>query len=111
MGLKTGRYMPSILHSLHYRQRWNSRRYIVGIGLAFVLVCLIVGLQLATAPGEQPEAALSSVPRPRATVHPAAVVHGPVRVSANGRYLIDRQNRPFLIVGDAPQALIVNLSE
>src|SRR5262249_892296 len=31
--------------------------------------------------------------------------------SSNGRYLVDQSNLPFLIAGDAPQALMVNLSE
>jgi hypothetical protein len=31
-------------------------------------------------------------------------------ISTNGRYLVDQDNVPFLIVGDAPQSLIVNLS-
>jgi len=35
----------------------------------------------------------------------------PLKVSANGRYLVDQHNIPFLIAGDSPQALIVNLSE
>lgn len=35
----------------------------------------------------------------------------PLKVSANGRYLVDQHNVPFLISGDSPQALIVNLSE
>ena len=35
----------------------------------------------------------------------------PLKVSANGRYLVDQNNAPFLITGDSPQALIVNLSE
>lgn len=35
----------------------------------------------------------------------------PVKKSANGRYLVDQKNVPFLIAGDAPQALMVNLSE
>jgi chitodextrinase len=35
----------------------------------------------------------------------------PLKVSANGRYLVDQHNAPFLITGDSPQALIVNLSE
>ena len=34
----------------------------------------------------------------------------PLRFSANHRYLIDSQNVPFLIVGDSPQSLLVNLS-
>jgi len=35
----------------------------------------------------------------------------PVTVSANRRYLVDQNNVPFLIVGDAPHSLFVNLSE
>lgn len=35
----------------------------------------------------------------------------PLKQSANGRYLVDQKNVPFLIAGDAPQALMVNLSE
>jgi Protein of unknown function (DUF4038)/Putative collagen-binding domain of a collagenase len=34
----------------------------------------------------------------------------PLRISASGRYLVDRNNLPFLIVGDSPQSLINNLS-
>ena len=40
----------------------------------------------------------------------AAPVH-PLKKSANGRYLVDQNNTPYLITGDSPQALIVNLSE
>jgi hypothetical protein len=35
----------------------------------------------------------------------------PVKVSANNRYLVDQNNVPFLIAGDAPQSLMVNISE
>jgi chitodextrinase len=35
----------------------------------------------------------------------------PLKVSANGRYLVDQNNAPVLLTGDSPQALIVNLSE
>ncbi|MGB7767964.1 MAG: hypothetical protein WBN22_03820, partial [Verrucomicrobiia bacterium] len=34
----------------------------------------------------------------------------PVKISANGRYLMDQNNVPFLMVGDAPHSLVVNLS-
>src|ERR1700761_630865 len=34
----------------------------------------------------------------------------PLKVSANHRYLVDQNNVPFMIVGDAPQALVGNLS-
>jgi hypothetical protein len=41
---------------------------------------------------------------------PAAVAAYPVKVSANNRYLVDQNNAPFLITGDSPQSLTVNLS-
>ena len=34
----------------------------------------------------------------------------PLRVGPTRRYLVDRLGRPFLIVGDSPQALVVNAS-
>ena len=35
----------------------------------------------------------------------------PLKVSANGRYLVDQNNIPFLIVGDTPQGLMGQLTE
>jgi hypothetical protein len=35
----------------------------------------------------------------------------PLKVSNNRRYLVDRNNKPFLIVGDTPQGLMSRLSE
>lgn len=35
----------------------------------------------------------------------------PLKVSSNKRYLVDQKNTPFLIAGESPQALMVNLSE
>ena len=35
----------------------------------------------------------------------------PLKVNASGRYLVDRNNRPFLIVGDSPQGLMSRLTE
>jgi Protein of unknown function (DUF4038)/Putative collagen-binding domain of a collagenase len=34
----------------------------------------------------------------------------PLRASGNGRYLVTQQGAPFLLTGDAPQALIANVS-
>jgi hypothetical protein len=34
----------------------------------------------------------------------------PLKASLNNRYLVDQNNVPFLIIGDAPQTLIANLS-
>jgi hypothetical protein len=35
----------------------------------------------------------------------------PLKISANRRYLVDQNDAPFLIAGESPQALMVNLSE
>jgi hypothetical protein len=35
----------------------------------------------------------------------------PLKVSTNNRYLVDQDNVPFLMIGDAPQTLIANLSQ
>lgn len=41
---------------------------------------------------------------------PPGVVY-PVKVDPTGRHLVDQNGTPFLLTGDSPQALIVNLSE
>src|SRR3954454_17323753 len=35
----------------------------------------------------------------------------PLKKSGNGRYLIDSKGAPFLVAGDAPQGLMIKLSE
>ena len=35
----------------------------------------------------------------------------PLKASADGRYLVDQDSTPFLMVGDSPHSLIVNLSD
>jgi hypothetical protein len=39
----------------------------------------------------------------------AAAVALPLKASANGRYLVDQNNNPFLLLGDSPQSLLVNV--
>jgi hypothetical protein len=49
----------------------------------------------------------------RAMSYAAATRHRviyPLKVSRNGRYLVDQRDVPFLMVGDSPQAMIGNLS-
>ena len=46
-----------------------------------------------------------------ASTPPGDVPVYPVKVSTNGRYLVDKNNKPFLIVGDSPQGLISRLTE
>jgi hypothetical protein len=44
------------------------------------------------------------------TCFPAGVAY-PVKASPSGRYLVDQTGKPFLIAGESPQALMVNVSE
>ena len=57
--------------------------------------------------------ALSQRPAQNApsNVRTAAPPAFPLKASANNRYLVDQNNVPFLMVGDAPQTLIANLSQ
>jgi hypothetical protein len=64
--------------------------------IAAVLLLLSLGSERATRAEAQSEAS-------------PKVVY-PLKVGPTRRYLVDRRGRPFLIVGDSPQSMIVNLS-
>ena len=59
------------------------------------------------APPENP-AGVETAPPVRSTAARDATF--PLAVSPNRRYLVDHRDHPFLIVGDSPQALFVNVS-
>jgi hypothetical protein len=61
------------------------------------------------APG--PEASPSALDASPSVDVDASAAAYPVKVGPTGRYLVDQNGRPFLMAGDAPQSLIVNLSE
>ena len=44
-------------------------------------------------------------------VSSAATPAYPLKPSANGRYLVDSNNVPFLIIGDAPHSILANLND
>ena len=66
-----------------------------------VWIGCVVLAALAASPAARPAA---DKPAP-----PAAAF--PLKVAEGGRYLVDRNGTPFLIAGESPQALMVNLSE
>ena len=73
-----------------------------------ILALMTAVIMSAGSAAEQPE-----VPQKQQTgarVASAAPTY-PLKVSANGRYLIDQHSTPFLLAGDSPQALMVNLTE
>ena len=79
-------------------------------GSRLALVASITALFSMTLAGAAPAQGIHRLTRirpfddaPRATY--------PLHVSTNGRYLVGRNNVPFLLMGDSPQAMIANLSE
>ena len=78
---------------------------------ALVVVVAVVGLadyvRRAVSAGPSAAAVQPARPANRLPTRPAAY---PLKVGPTGRYLVGRDGRPFLIVGDSPQALIANAS-
>ena len=72
-----------------------------------ILAMMVVGIT-AGSPAGQPE---TRNKKGSAASVAAETPAYPLRVSANGRYLVDRKDTPFLIAGESPQALMVNLTE
>jgi hypothetical protein len=69
------------------------------------LSAMLMALTLLASCGEKPQEAAASPKVPSAS---SAVY--PLKVSANGRYLVDQNNTPFLITGDVPQTLVARVS-
>ena len=96
------RRAPSIIAS--------RRRALTALALVGAVVIVGLAAYIWRASSVIPAAASVRVASPArllATNRPAF----PLRVGLTGRYLVDRDGRAFLIVGDSPQALVVNLSE
>jgi hypothetical protein len=69
-----------------------------------MLLGIAFGALFVPAPPQGPDRKTTAKPTERTPAYP-------LKKSANGRYLVDQKNIPFLIAGDSPQALLVNLSE
>ena len=52
-----------------------------------------------------------SDPATATTPAPPPVGPGPIKVSANGRYLVDEHGKPWLMLGESPQAMVGDLTE
>src|SRR5215467_80959 len=81
-----------------------------GVVAALALAVVVAGLA-AHARGHSPLGPAGVQLAPPARVLPTPRAAFPLKVGPTGRYLVDRRGRPFLIVGDSPQALIADLSE
>jgi hypothetical protein len=77
--------------------------------LAVAFLALAAATAWSRAPGDTAShtrldsSAAGSIASARSVVYP-------LKVSRNGRYLVDQRNVPFMIVGDSPQSMIGNLS-
>src|SRR5262245_49490640 len=76
------------------------------VAMIAALASLVVVFGVVSAPGRAQGKGGRSAPKPARPL-PAY----PLKKSASGRYLVDQHNVPFLIAGDAPQALMVNITE
>jgi hypothetical protein len=86
------------------RSRRLRRRLLVGVLVSAALVS--TG---CTPP--KPTKKPTTTTQPPKTLPPTASAFAfPVGVSANHRYLVDQQGKPFLVVGDSPQCLSTNLT-
>ena len=65
----------------------------------------------AVFPGTPAHAVVLQAASPGATHTGGEPVVFPLRVSKDRRYLVDQHGVPFLVVGDSPQSMVVNLSE
>src|SRR5258706_9769586 len=78
---------------------------------------VVLGLVLAAAittvvhAGSQGQSHQAPIQKSRVPAHTFPRSPFPLKVSLNRRYLVDQDNKPFLLMGDSPQALIANLSE
>lgn len=86
--------------------RKRGRRILDEIG--FLLVCTCVCLAYGCSV-EEPAPA-PAFPASPIQVTTAATYAYPLKISKNGRYLVDQNGKPFRIQGDSAQSLIANLT-
>ena len=84
-------------------------RLTIKIRSVSVSVCLCLIVTCLRNESAAPQASPASGPFPPAVTTAAKNVY-PLKIPANGRYLVDRENKPFRIQGDSAQSLIVNLT-
>src|ERR1700722_8557745 len=88
----------------------SRRRWVVGLVALAALAAIAVGVAVYPRGVSSAAGAANVEPAKPAVWDPTPTAAFPLHASSNERYLVDRDGRPFLIVGDSPQALIVNLS-
>src|SRR5262249_51615109 len=97
------RSLNSVLQDSY--QGLGGARYVLMLHLAVILTAVAL-----TVKGSAFDKSVPSAPLNTTTLSPAKPAY-PLKASANNRYLLDQDNEPFLMIGDAPQTLIANLSQ
>jgi len=85
------------------------RRWITAKAFGFVFAFVLVAL-IACSLGRPRSGTALRASNPKPDARSATSARYPLRVGPSRRYLVDQRGRPFLIVGDSPQSLIVNVS-
>ena len=89
----------------------GRRRIVIVLALAGAVIALGLAAYVRRASSAAPALHPASVrlAKPATPLLTRPPVY-PLKIAPNGRYLVDHDGRPFLIVGDSPQALIVDVS-
>jgi Protein of unknown function (DUF4038)/Putative collagen-binding domain of a collagenase len=90
-------------------RRGLASHWRVVAAVALIGVVVLVGLMAYVRRASSAAPAGVRLANPAKLLATHAAVY-PLKIGPGGRYLVDRDGRPFLIVGDSPQALIANLS-
>ncbi|MGB6962736.1 MAG: DUF4038 domain-containing protein, partial [Candidatus Acidiferrum sp.] len=90
--------MRILFHSLRFTRITPSR-----------LVCALVVLTACCSSFPSGANVIPPLPSTQQTITGATYTY-PLKVSEDGRYLVDQNNKPFRIQGDSAQSLIANLT-
>lgn len=74
-----------------------------------MLICALLCLPAGCSSNPAGASALPSFPSAEQITNPSTYAY-PLRISRNGRYLVDQNDKPFRIQGDSAQSLIANLT-
>jgi hypothetical protein len=86
----------------------SRRMWMVG-ALALASAVAVLGVVAHARRASSAVSAAIQLARPATPIATRAPVY-PLKIGPTRRYLVDRRGRPFLIVGDSPQALIADVS-